>query len=188
MVSGVALTTAAAGAGLSLQVFVQSVSDERAHAKQATQTVIEQSRRIDALSRENESLRDALKRTADEAAKISKNDQADQLKSIVVKLTSDINTIEDAIGQNPVKTLALPMLRKDFDALQDKYKADVGLLREDIGRLQSNNLTQMMTLIGFFFSLVILIIGQFWTNRPAVIKKHVTEALADYKGDPPKKD
>jgi hypothetical protein len=45
-----------------------------------------------------------------------------------------LGSLEAAVTQDPVKALAVPMLRRDLDNLKDAYRADLAAVREEVTR------------------------------------------------------
>jgi hypothetical protein len=48
-----------------------------------------------------------------------------------------LKALEDALRLDAAKSLAVPLIRKDVDALQDKSKSDLLLIQNELGRLFS---------------------------------------------------
>jgi hypothetical protein len=67
--------------------------------------------------------------------------------------------LEGVILTDPVKALSLPLLRKDFDALQDRQKADADAIRGELGRLYSFAQWFMGLMITIALALFTLAIG-----------------------------
>ena len=75
------------------------------------------------------------------------------------QLTSRLSALEGALSSDPVKALTLPLLRKDFDTLQDREKTDLDAIRGELGRLYNFGQWFMGLVITIALALFTLAIG-----------------------------
>lgn len=81
------------------------------------------------------------------------------------QLSDRLSALETAIMNDPVKALSLPLLRKDFDALQDRTKVDSDALRGELGRLYTFAQWFMGLFVTTALSLLSLIVANFLKGR-----------------------
>lgn len=71
----------------------------------------------------------------------------DSVKNIDRRLTA----LEVALNTDPSKSLAVPLLRRDLDGLQDRYRSDLSSLKDEVARIYT--LTQWF--IGLMFTIAL---------------------------------
>ena len=82
-------------------------------------------------------------------------------------LKSQMKELDDAIGQNPSKALAVPLLQKDVDDFKDTYRRDIDTTQGEINRVYDQN----KWFIGLMFTLALGVIGLAVTNLVQVFKR-----------------
>lgn len=92
------------------------------------------------------------------------------------KLDTRLAALEEAIMTNPSKALALPLLRKDVDTMAERYRTDISVVRDEVGRVYT--LTQWF--IGLMFTIAIgvftLAIGNLRRAEPKTETKAAASA------------
>lgn len=63
--------------------------------------------------------------------------------------------LDDAIGESPDKSLAVPLLRKDLDNLKDSYHRDLDSTQAEINRVYDQN----KWFLGLMFTMALGLIG-----------------------------
>lgn len=68
------------------------------------------------------------------AQKALSNTSVQSLQSDVTALKQELAGFEIALGDDPAKKLAVPMLRKDLDSLREQQRADAAALHDEMAR------------------------------------------------------
>lgn len=75
-------------------------------------------------------------------------------------LESKLNALENALTSNPVKALAVPILRKDLDNAQAVFKSEINQSRAEVNRLYSQN----NWFIGLMITIAVSVLGMAISN------------------------
>src|SRR5579863_4228638 len=87
----------------------------------------------------------------------------EEIKSAQARLDARLASLESSIMATPEKAIAVPMLRQQVDALQDRTRGDLDSIRGEIGRLFT--LTQWF--IGLMFTIALGMFGLSFNLRKA---------------------
>jgi hypothetical protein len=101
-------------------------------------------------------------------AAIAKGGTSTQVPQVVATLQTDVTSLrskmadyEAAVGDEPAKRLAVPLLRKDMDTLKEEHKTDLNALHEEVSRT-FDTMKWLLGLLGFT-NLAALVPG--WLSR-----------------------
>ena len=137
------------------------------YAKRAT----ELEKRLDTMQA---SLNEAMREVANNEALVETLSNAQPTTVQVASLTRELKSMEselkqlnDAVGQSPEKSLAVPMLKRDIDNLRESSQRDLDATQLEIGRVHDIMKWFLGTVITMPLSLIALVANNFLHMRKA---------------------
>jgi len=90
-----------------------------------------------------------------------------EIRNELVELKNRLGALEAAIIETPSKALAIPIIRKDLDSLEDSYRVDVSGVRQEVARIYDLNKWFIGLMITTVIGLLSLAIGNLIQTRRA---------------------
>jgi hypothetical protein len=175
--SGLATMIGLLAALLSSYQVKVSTNDQKMKAEVAMETAERYKQQLDLANMQMKQLEDSSRaiqqalgslKHSGESIKFSALDPSDrqridEIGAAESKLDGRLSVLENALMASPEKAVAVPMLKQELDALQDRTHGDLDAIRGEIGRLFT--LTQWF--IGLMFTIALGMFGLSFNLRKA---------------------